>query len=173
MCKDTDFLEIMEKRYSVRSYSDKPVEKQKLDRILRAAQIAPTAVNKQPQRIYVLQSEDALKKASQVTRFTFGAPLILLVCSDTKVGHTMADGQYIGTVDASIAMTQMMLEATELGLGTCWVRGFMREDVTKVFELPENILPEGMLIVGYPSEDSVPGRFHSDRMPIDDMVTYL
>ena len=64
MCNDTDFLEIMEKRYSVRSYSDKPVEKQKLDRILRAAQIAPTAVNKQPQRIYVLQSEEALKKAS-------------------------------------------------------------------------------------------------------------
>ena len=75
MCNDTDFLEIMEKRYSVRSYSDKPVDKQKLDRILRAAQIAPTAVNKQPQRIYVLQSEEALKKAAQVTRFTFGAPL--------------------------------------------------------------------------------------------------
>ncbi|MBQ6547697.1 MAG: nitroreductase family protein [Candidatus Methanomethylophilaceae archaeon] len=173
MCNDTDFLEIMEKRYSVRSYSDKPVEKQKLDRILRAAQIAPTAVNKQPQRIYVLQSEEALKKAAQVTRFTFGAPLILLVCSDTKVGHVMADGQYIGTVDVAIAMTQMMLEATELGLGTCWVRGFVRGDVSKVFGLPDNILPEGMLIVGYPSDDSVPGRFHSDRIPIDDMVTYL
>ena len=173
MCNDTDFLEIMEKRYSVRSYSTKKVEQNKIDRILRAARIAPTAVNKQPQRIYVLQSDEALKKASEVTRFTFGAPLIFLVCSDTKVGHVMADGQYIGTVDATIAMTQMMLEATELGLGTCWVRGFMRGDVTKVFELPENILPEGMLIVGYPSADSVPGRFHSDRMPIGDMVTYL
>ena len=173
MCNDTDFLEIMEKRYSVRSYSDRPVEKQKLDRILRAAQVAPTAVNKQPQRIYVLQSGEALEKAALVTRFTFGAPLILLVCSDTKVGHTMADGQYIGTVDAAIAMTQMMLEATELGLGTCWVRGFVRDDVTNVFGLPDNILPEGMLIIGYPSADAVPGRFHSDRMPIDAMVTYL
>ena len=173
MCNDTDFLDLMAQRYSVRSYSDKKVEKNKIDRILKAAQIAPTAVNKQPQRIYVLQSDEALEKASQVTRFTFGAPLIFLVCSDTKVGHVMADGQYIGTVDASIAMTQMMLEATELGLGTCWVRGFDRKDVSKVFGLPENILPEGMLITGYPSADSVPGRFHSDRMPIDDMVTYL
>ena len=173
MCNDTDFLEIMAKRYSVRSYSDRKVEKSKLDRILKAAQIALTAVNKQPQRIYVLQSDEALKKASEVTRFTFGAPLILLVCSDTKVGHVMADGQYIGTVDVAIALTQMLLEATELGLGTCWVRGFVRGDVSKVFGLPDNILPEGMLIVGYPSDDSVPGRFHSDRIPIDDMVTYL
>ena len=173
MCNDTDLLDLMSKRYSVRSYSSKKVEQDKIDRILKAAQIAPTAVNKQPQRIFVLQSEESLKKASEVTRFTFGAPLIFLVCSDTKVGHVMADGQYIGTVDATIAMTQMMLEATELGLGTCWVRGFIRDDVSKKFDLPENILPEGMLITGYPSDDSVPGRFHSDRMPIDDMVTYL
>ena len=173
MCNDSDFLDLMEKRYSVRSYSSKKVEKNKIDRILRAARIAPTAVNKQPQRIYVLQSDEALKKASEITRFTFGAPLIFLVCSDTKVGHVMADGQYIGTVDATIAMTQMMLEATELGLGTCWVRGFVREEVSKKFDLPDNILPEGMLIAGYASEDSVPGRFHSDRIPLEDMVTYL
>ena len=88
MCNDTDFLEIMEKRYSVRSYSDKPVEKQKLDRILRAAQIAPTAVNKQPQRIYVLQSEEALKKAAQVTKQAFTASKVLTASSGRTTAWT-------------------------------------------------------------------------------------
>ncbi|MBO4356640.1 MAG: nitroreductase family protein, partial [Candidatus Methanomethylophilaceae archaeon] len=83
-----DFLELAENRYSVRTYSDRPIEKEKMDRILRAGQVAPTAVNKQPQRILVLQSKEALDKAKKVTRFTFGAPVILLVCSDKNVCHT-------------------------------------------------------------------------------------
>ena len=118
-------------------------------------------------------SKEALEKASKVTRFTFGAPLIILVCTDTKVGWTTDDGQYLGTVDASIVMTQMMLEATNLGLGSCWVRGFRRENVSSVFELPDNIQPEGMLVLGYPSDDAKPGPFHSQGITMEEMVTYL
>ena len=168
-----DFLELAENRYSVRSYSDIPIEKEKMDRILRAGQVAPTAVNKQPQRIFVLQSREALEKAKNVTRFTFGAPIILLVCSDKNVCHTMKDGQYLGPVDCSIALTQMMLEAFDEGIGSCWVRGFDRNDVIREFELPENLIPEAMMPMGYPSDDSVPGRFHAENIPIDKMVTYL
>ena len=173
MCGENDILDLMERRYSVRSYSDRPVDKHALMHILRAAQVAPTAVNKRPQRLYVLQSKEALEKASKVTRFTFGAPLIILVCTDTKVGWTTDDGQYLGTVDASIVMTQMMLEATNLGLGSCWVRGFRRENVSSVFELPDNIQPEGMLVLGYPSDDAKPGPFHSQGITMEEMVTYL
>ncbi len=168
-----DFLEMAENRYSVRSYSDRPIEKEKMDRILRAGQVAPTAVNKQPQRVFVLQSEEALEKAKRVTRFTFGAPVILLVCSDRSVCHTMNDGQYLGPVDCSIVLTHMMLEAFDQGIGSCWVRGFDRNEVIMEFQLPDNLIPEAMMPMGYPAEDSVPGRFHSENIPIDKMVRYL
>ena len=173
MCSNNDLVDLMEARYSVRSYSDKPVEDSKISRILRAGQVAPTAVNRRPQRIFVLRSEEALDKAKRTTRFTFGAPLILLVCSDLNKGVTTDDGQYLGTVDASIAITQMMLEAWALGIGSCWVRGFNRDTVSSVFELPKNLQPEGMLVLGYPSEDSKPSAMHSAMVPLDEMVTYL
>ena len=168
-----DFLELAENRYSVRKYSDRPIEDEKMDRILRAGQVAPTAVNRQPQRIFVLRSREALEKAQKVTRFTFGAPVIILVCSDKNVCHTMNDGQYLGPVDCSIALTQMMLEAFEEGIGSCWVRGFDRNDVKKVFELPDNLVPEAMMPMGYPADDSEPSKFHSENISIDEMVKYL
>jgi len=169
----SDFLEMAEKRYSVRSYSDRPVEQEKIDRILRAGQVAPTAVNAQPQKIFVLRSPEALEKARKVTRFTFGAPVILLVCSDRNRAFVMKDGQYMGTVDATIATTQMMLEAFAEGIGTCWVRGFDRNDVIREFGLPDNLVPEAMMPMGYPSETSVPGPKHAENLPIEDMVSYI
>ena len=169
----SDFLDLAEQRYSVRSYSDRPIEKEKMDRVLRAGQVAPTAVNAQPQRIIVLQSPEALAKAAKVTRFTFGAPAILLVCSDKEKAFVMKDGQYMGTVDATIALTQMMLEAYAEGLGTCWVRGFDRNDVIREFKLPDNLVPEAMMPIGYPSEKSVPGPMYEKNIPIDEMVSYL
>ena len=169
----SDFLEMAEKRYSVRSYSDRPVEKEKMDRILRAGQVAPTAVNMQPQRVFVLQSPEALEKAKKVTRFTFGAPVILLVCSDRDRAFVMKDGQYMGTVDATIAVTHMMLEAFAQGLGTCWVRGFDRNDVIREFGLPDNLIPEAMMTLGYPSDTAAPGPKHAENIPIEEMVKYL
>lgn len=169
----SDFLDMAEKRYSVRSYSDRPIEKEKMDRVLRAGQVAPTAVNAQPQKIFVLQTPESLEKAKRVTRFTFGAPAILLVCSDKERAFVMKDGQYMGTVDATIALTQMMLEAFAEGLGTCWVRGFDRNDVIREFDLPENLVPEAMMPIGYPSETSVPGPKHAENLPIEEMVRYI
>lgn len=173
MGKYRDFLELAEQRYSVRSYSDIPIEKEKMDRILRAGQVAPTAINRQPQRVFVLQSREALEKANRVTRYTFGAPVILLVCSDKSTAHTMNDGQYLGTVDAAISMTHMMLEAFDEGIGSCWVRGFDRNEVIKEFGLSDNLVPEAMMPMGYPAEGSVPSRFHGENIPIEDMVRYL
>ncbi len=168
-----DFLELMEERYSVRSYSDRPVEDEKLQRILRAGQVAPTGCNRRPQRFYVLRSEEGLKKAANVTRYTFHAPLMILICSDTDRAATMPDGQNLGTVDATIAITHMMLEAWEMGVGSCWVRGFDRNDVYKEFDLPKHIQPEGFLTLGYPSERSHPSHLHTEMPPIEEMTTYI
>ena len=168
-----DFLELMEERYSVRSYSERPVEDEKIDRILRAGQVAPTGCNRRPQRFFVLKSKEALEKAANVTHYTFHAPLMILICSDTDVAVTMEDGQNLGTVDATIAITHMMLEAWEMGVGSCWVRGFNRNDVYREFGLPQHIQPEGFLTLGYPSERSHPSHLHNEMPPIGDMTTYL
>ncbi len=168
-----DFLDMAEQRYSVRSYSDRPIEKDKLDRILRAGQVAPTAVNSQPQKVFVIQSPEAMEKAKRVTRFTFGAPVILLVCSDRDRAFVMKDGQYMGTVDATIATAHMMLEAWAEGIGSCWVRGFDRDDAVREFGLPDNLVPEAMLPLGYPSDEARPGPKHAENLPIDEMVRYI
>lgn len=153
-----DFLELAAQRYSVRSYSDKPVEQEKIDLILKAAQLAPTAVNYQPQRIYVLKSEVAMSKINRLCRCIYGAPLVFLICSDERLTwkSSAEPGYSTGEMDCSIVCTHMMLEAWELGLGSVWVRLFDANAVAKAFELPSHIKPICLLPVGYASEDSVP-----------------
>ena len=173
MARFNSFIELAEHRFSVRKYSDRPIEKEKLDRVLRAGQVAPTAVNSQPQKIFVLQSKEALETAKRVTRFTFDAPAIILMCSDRNRAHVMQDGQYMGTVDCTIVLTQMMLAAEDEGLGTCWVRGYDINVVEKEFDLPDNLIPEALMPIGYPAEDCVPGRMHANRLPIDETVKII
>ena len=169
------FLELAEARYSVRSYSDKPIEKEKMDKILRAGQVAPTAVNYQPQKIYILKSVGALNKARSVTRFTYGAPVILLVCADeTKAWSSSTEKYDTGEMDATIVCTHMMLEAWELGIGSVWVRGFDSKQVAKVFNLPKNIKPICMLPLGYPADDATPyTAWHSTYRAINETVEEL
>ena len=128
-----DFLELAAERYSVRSYSDKPVEQEKIDRILKAAQLAPTAVNFQPQMIYVLKSETAMAKINRLCRCIYGAPLVFLICSDErKTWKSQTERGYSsGEMDCSIVCTHMMLEAWEQGLGSVWVRLFDVNAVAK------------------------------------------
>lgn len=171
-----DFLELSKKRYSVRKYSDRPVEDEKLQKILEAAKLAPTACNFQPQRIYVLKSESAKDKLSAITRMTYGAPIILLVCFDEDVSWKNTPetfGEYYegGEMDATIVGTQMMNMATELGLGTLWARGFDSKKVHEAFNLPANIRVAFILDVGYPGETSV--NPHTKRNDISSFVTEL
>ena len=169
------FLELAEDRYSVRSYSDRPIEQEKMDRILRAGQVAPTAVNYQPQKIYVLKSKDALQKVRTVTRFSYDAPVVLLVCADeTQVWRSPTEQYDTGEMDASIVCTHMMLEAWELGIGSVWVRGFDSRQVTKVFDLPKHIKPICLLPIGYPSEDAEPyAEWHFSYKPLNETVVEL
>lgn len=169
-----DFLELAENRYSVRKYSDKPIEQEKLDRILRAGQVAPTAANAQPQRVFVIRSEDALAKIQALTPFHFNAPTVLLICADISRSWKAKDGHESGPVDAAIATTQMMLEAFDEGIGSCWVRGFDKNMVQEAFELPDHIEPVAMLPIGYPAEGSHPWPgAHDNRLPIEETVKYL
>ncbi|MBQ7661086.1 MAG: nitroreductase family protein [Clostridia bacterium] len=173
-----DFLELATNRYSERFFDPRPVEQEKLDRILEAERIVPTACNYQPQRFYVLRSPEALAKAGTVTPFHYNAPLMILVCYDLntvwKAPHDRMFRNYnSGEQDASIAATTMMYEAQELGVHSVWLRGFDALTARQVFELPENIIPVMMFAMGYPSEKSKPNAWHFKRMPIEDFVTEL
>lgn len=171
-----DFLEFARKRWSVRSYSEKPVEQEKIDKILQAAMIAPTAVNYQPQKIYVLKSEKALAKIRAITNSTYNAPLVFLICSDSERSwHSHFVQEYdSGEMDASIVCTHMMLEAEDLGLGSVWVLLFDPDKVAKAFDLPENIRPHCLLPVGYPSQNARPYRpWHDTFREMEDIATEL
>lgn len=171
-----DFLSLAKERYSVRSYSDKPVEQEKIDKILKAAQLAPTAVNYQPQMIYILQSEGAMNKINKLCRCIYGAPLVFLICSDERRSWKSQTerGYSSGEMDCSIVCTHMMLEAWEEGLGSCWVRLFNVEAVAKAFDLPSYMKPICLLPVGYASEDSVPyAPWHDVYRPIDEISRKL
>ena len=134
------FLELASQRFSVRSFSDKPVEQEKTDKILKAAQLAPTAVNFQPQMIYVLKSPEAMEKINHLCRCIYGAPMVFLVCSDERRTwkSQTEPGYSSGEMDCTIVCTHMMLEAWELGLGSVWVRLFDVNAVAKDFDLPSS-----------------------------------
>ena len=113
----TDFITLASSRFSVRRFSDRKVEQEKIDLILRAGQVAPTACNNQPQKIYVLQSTEALKTLQKCKYSNFGETLAFLVCYDSSLSWTRNfDGKSSGDIDASIVATHMMLEAWELGI---------------------------------------------------------
>jgi nitroreductase len=169
-----DFLELACERYSVRKYSDKQIEDEKLEKILKAAQVAPTGNNFQPQRVFVIKSEEGLEKIRSFTPYCFNAPIVLLICSDNNVSWKAVDGHDSGPIDAAISITQMMLEAFDEGIGSCWVRGFDKNVLIDVFDLPSNLEPVALLPIGYPSDDSIPLKGFSDvRKPLDEMVEYL
>ena len=169
-----DFMELAKARYSVRKFKDTAVEADKIAAILEAAKIAPTAKNYQPQKIYVLQSEEALKKANKASPCIYGAPLVFAVAYDpARAAHVAERADYnFGEVDASIVQTHMMLEAADLGLGSCWV-GKFGDNAAEILGLPEGIVLEGLLPVGYVADDCEPADRHTIYRPDEEMVEYL
>lgn len=165
------FLNLAKERYSCRSFLDKKVEKEKIELILEAGRISPTAANYQPQRILVLQNSQELEKLKQCTKYSFGAPVVMIICYDKTVSWKRKfDGKDEGVVDASIVTTHMMLEAKELGLGTTWVGYFDEVKTRELYKIPENLEIVAMLPIGYPAEDAKPSEMHYKRNSIDNIV---
>ncbi|WP_077611025.1 nitroreductase family protein [Clostridium sp. Marseille-P2415] len=168
-----EFLQLVKERHSVRRFSDRKVEREKLDLILEAGRVAPTAVNYQPQRILVIDSKENLDKLKSCTTYHFHAPLALLVCYDSTASWKRSyDNEDMGAVDASIVTTQMMLQTAELGLGSTWVGHFDPKQIRTAFELPEYLVPVALLPIGYPREDSAPHPLHGKRFDMDHTVFF-
>ena len=168
-----DFLKLAKKRYSVREYQPKQVEKEKLLTILEAARIAPTAHNNQPAKLIVVQKSEGLNKLKKAAN-VYGAPLAIIVCSDNEIAWERPfDGKNYSDIDTTIVTDHMMLQATELGLGTVWIGYFDPNIVKQEFNLPKNINPINILAIGYAAgKVSSPDRHDAARKPLTDIVSY-
>ena len=161
-------------RYSLRKFSDQPVDPKDLALVLEAGRNAPTAHNYQPQRIFVLQTPEALEKADACTASNFHPPVMLVVAYDPKTSWKREyDGKDHGEIDAAIAATQMMLQAADLGLGTTYVGMFEPEKLLAAFPEMAGLIPIALLPLGHPADGAHPARLHGDRKPLDELVTYL
>ena len=168
-----DFLEMARSRYSVRDYKNKKVEQEKLKKILEAAHVAPTAANKQPVRLIVVQEDEGLKKIGKAANI-FGAPLAIIVCSDhTKAWTRPFDQKKTTDIDATILTDHMMMEAAELGLGSVWICYFKPDVIRQEFQLPDTLEPVNILAIGYADGSPAdPKRHATQRIPLDELVYY-
>lgn len=169
-----EFSELIKSRFSVREFSDRKVEREVTEKILTAGQVAPTACNRQPQRIFVIESEEGLAKLRKCTGSHFNAPLAMLVCFDRdECWKRDYDGKSSGDIDASIVCAHMMLEAADLGVGSTWVMHYIPEAVKEEFGLPDNLESVALLVMGYPGEGAVPAPMHYRKKPLADTVVFL
>ncbi|MDD2696161.1 MAG: nitroreductase family protein [Anaerolineales bacterium] len=146
-----EFYELIKVRASVRAYRPDPVPQEKLDRILEAARLAPTAANLQPFRVLVCRTcgrEAELRRVYDRDWFV-AAPLILAVCGVVAEGWVRKDGKSYLDVDAAIVMDHIILAATNEGLGTCWIAAFNAEEARRAFHLPEGVEPVVLTPLGF------------------------
>jgi len=168
-----DFEKLAAARYSARKFSDRPVEKEKLMKILEVGRLAPTAKNLQSQRIIAVTSPEGLEKVNKAYR-CFGAPVVLVVCADRSAAcDAPTTERNMAETDATIVATHMMLETYELGLGCTYVCAFKTAILKEELELDENIEPYAILPIGYPAEDCVPSERHSQRFPLEHTVKFI
>jgi len=169
-----EFREVIGKRYSCKKYSDRQVEADRLNAILEAGRLAPTAKNLQEQRVYVLQSREALAKLDAVTPCRYGAPTVVIVAFDKNSVFTYPGGKRdSGVEDASIVATHMILAAADAGVDSCWINYLDPEKTAAALGLPENEEVLMALDLGYAAEGAGPLPNHFSRKPLSETVFYL
>ena len=169
-----EFKEVIEKRYSCKKYSSRPVEAEKLAAILNAGRLAPTAKNLQEQHVYVLTSEEALAKIDLATPCRYGAPVVLAVAFDSGNVFTYPGGKRdSGVEDASIVATHMILAAADEGVDSCWINFFDPDKLAGLLGLPENEEILMLMDLGYAAEGAGPLPNHGSRKPLEQTVSYL
>lgn len=165
-----EFSQVIKERYSVRGYKSDPVEDEKLNSVLEAARIAPTAANRQPFQVIVINTQgrkDELRRMYDRDWFV-EAPIIIVVCGEESKAWVRHDKANYGVVDAAIVMDHLILEATNQGLGTCWIGAFDAEATREILGLPENVDPIVMTPLGYPNAASR----GTNRKPLEELVRY-
>lgn len=168
-----EYSRLIKERYSVRKFSNLPVDEKDVEAILEAARVAPTAANKQPWRILVIRDAQGMSKLKECTTYTFDAPMALMVCSVAEEGWVRPfDGDNAGTVDAAIIGTHIMLTVHDLGLGSTWVGYFDPAVARRLFNIPDSLEPVAIFPIGHPAPEAKPSHKHEKRRPLADSVVY-
>ncbi|MFZ2053471.1 MAG: nitroreductase family protein [Candidatus Aminicenantales bacterium] len=164
------FFELIRKRYSVRAYRSTRVEEDKLQKVLAAAILAPTAANRQPFRLIVIKTEGRQADLKRIygRDWFVQAPLIICACAVKGESWVRRDGKNYAEVDATIAFDHLILAAHDLGLGTCWIAAFDPAAARDVLELPSELEPVAFTPLGYPADEWKPKK----RRPASDLVQY-
>jgi len=164
-------MDAIRTRKSVRAYLDKPVEDEKLNIVLEAGRMAPSASNRQEWRFVIVRDVDTRKKlvrAAGNQLFIGKAPVVIVACADTDE-HVMKCGQPCYPIDVAIALDHITLMAVELGLGTCWIGHFDEKEVKKILDIPEKIRVIELMPLGYPTK---PSAVEKMRLPLEKIVRY-
>lgn len=168
-----EFDKLIFERYSVRKFKQEHLPQDVINKILEAGHKAPTGCNYQPQRILVLNSEASINKLRECTKCHFNAPAAMLVCHNRNESWKRPyDDALSSSVDAVIVTTYMMLAAQQEGIGCCWVMHFDPVAIRKAFNIPNDIEPVALLVMGYPAADAKPLDLHYKSRPIDEVVFY-
>ena len=158
-------FEGIDKRRSIRAYKDLPVEKDKLDKLLEAARLAPTAANKQKYKLVIVNYEEKDLK----NKLAVACNNQQFVCTASNIIAGVSEPEYKWhQVDTAIVLQHIVLEAVELGLGTCWIGAFKEDEIKKILKIPDDKKVVALLIVGYPAES--PSK--RPRKDISELVSY-
>ena len=169
-----EFSEVVKNRYSCKKYDGRQVEQEKLDAILEAGRLAPTAKNLQEQHIYVIRSAEGLAKIDAATPCRYGAPTVLVVAYDRNNVFVYPGGKHnSGVEDAAIVATHMILAAYNEGVDSCWLNFLDPEKLAQELGLPENEEILMVMDLGYAAEGAGPLPNHSSRKPVSETVSYL
>lgn len=168
-----EYEKLIEERYSVRKFKPEHLSDETIAKILNAAHKAPTGCNYQPQRILILNTDESIEKLRKCTKCHFGAPAAMLVCyNEDETWKRPYDNALSAPVDAAIVATHMILAAHNIGVGCCWVMHFDPSAMKSTFNIPDNIKPLALLVMGYPSAESIPHEFHNKNRPMQEIVVY-
>ncbi len=162
-------LDTIRKRYSCRAYQEKSIEQEELDILFEAARLAPSARNEQDWRFVVVTDKETKRQVAETTNrpdVFEKAGVIIAACSNSD--HVMRCGQAIGPIDIAIALEHIALQATELGLATCWIGSFYPEKVRTILGIPDDIAIIELMTVGYPADSPK----QPSREPIEKIVCY-
>ena len=163
------YFEVINERYSCRKFTAEKIKTEEIQLILEAARLAPTAVNFQPQRIIVVENPVLLEKLNEATKFIFDSKTVFVVCYDSEASwHRRYDDKNHGEIDATIVATHMMLAATAMDIGSCYVCSFKDDIVRTILGIPENYGISCLLPMGYPKEEGT----HNSRNDVEDFVVY-
>ena len=165
-----EFRELIRNRYSVRAYKPDPVEEEKLQRVLEAMRLAPTAVNRQPFQFIVIHTEGRKQELRRIydRAWFVQAPLVICACGVPAQNWVRRDGKNYNDVDVAIAMDHLVLAATDLGLGTCWIAAFDPAAAREVLGLPDGVEPIAFTPLGYPADQPGP----KTRKALSELVRY-